>query len=368
MSKFCISCGTAQNIGARFCGSCGAAISDADNQATVATYSGPNWRPWGGGAAVLLLALSYYLIFIRDDVTPPAEPVVAKKPVEKQAVEAQYYAVADANVRDKPTTIGTIITAKVLRGAVATGSIITGADGTTPWLELAQSKGFVAMSNLAETQPPQIVKPLGDKIWVTDTPLDIWAQPDAAAVIVDRVAIGTPLTLFGLTANDYVEIKLKKGGVAYVAGGARIAALANIKGKPLAISFNPATCNFGGELAAEFGKLAAKSRAAFEVLDNKDYPSDEAREKALGSVEGKSYYQRIARQFNGLSVTGVAQHYETQSVYFADPPDKVIAAFKQAGYKIGRDGQFPSTDIYAGIGATGGDGKAYGKSDLSCGV
>ena len=99
-----------------------------------------------------------------------------------------------------------------------------------------------------------------------------------------------------------------------------------------------------------------------------DFASDAARDKALIGFEGKSYFQRLERSFNGLSITGIAQHYESQSVYFADAPDKVLAAFKAAGYKIGRDGQFANTEIYAGIGATAGEGRSFGRSDLSCGV
>jgi hypothetical protein len=401
MAKFCISCGAALNDGARFCGSCGAPVPETvdgvavepalppppryvpettpvvlaepvyeytEPEAIEPERTGPNWLLIGGGAAILLLLLLYYLIFIRDDVSSSQAPATTEKIEAKEVAGAQYYAVADANIRDKATTVGTNITGKLLRGTAASGTVITGEDGTTQWLELVEGKGFIAMSNLSETEPPQITKPLGYKIWLADKPIDIWAQPDASAPILDRVAAGTPLTLFGLTANDYIEIKLKKGGVGYIADGARIADLASAKGKPIAISFNPSSCNFGGELEVEFGKLAAKSRAAYEALDNKDYPSDEAREKALGSVEGKSYFQRLERSYNGLSVTAIAQHYESQSIYFADPPDKVIAAFKAAGHKIGRDGQFPTGDLYAGIGATAGQGRSYGKSDLSCGV
>jgi hypothetical protein len=413
MAKFCISCGAPLNEGARFCGSCGAPVPDngeavavepaadpveapapsppastlppppppvyePEPVAVAPDYSdpvidepekkGPNWLLIGGGAGILLLLLLYYLIFIRDDISGPTTPATNEKVEAKEVAGTPYFAVADANIRDKATTAGTSITGKLLRGTSATGTVITGEDGTTQWLELADGKGFIAMSNLSETEPPQITKALGDKIWVADKAMDIWAQPDGSAAVLDRVQAGTPLTLFGLTANDYIEIKLKKGGVGYIADGARIAELANAKGKPIAISFNPASCNFGGELEVEFGKLAAKSRAAYDAIDKTDFPSDEARDKALGNFEGKSYFQRLERSFNGLSITGIAQHYESQSIYFADAPDKVLAAFKAAGYKIGRDGQFANTEIYAGIGATAGDGRGFGKSDLSCGV
>jgi hypothetical protein len=406
VTKFCIQCGAALNQGARFCGSCGApvpdslAVAEPNDVAPVpapptapppyvaepepiaaapepdyfeppvepSESKRPNWMLIGGVGSILLLLLLYYVIFLRDDIGRIEPPVTTEKVAEKAAVETSYFAVADANIRDKATTVGTTIKGKLLRGTSALGSIITGEDGTTSWLKLAGDKGFIAMSNLSEAEPPKITKLLGDKIWNADTALDIIAQPDTSAPVLDRVAAGTPLTLFGLTANDYVEVKLKRGGVGYIAGGARIEALAAVKGKPIAIAFKPDSCNFGDALEAEFAKLTAKSRAAYKAIDMTDFANDAARDKALIGFEGKSYYQRLERSFNGLSITGIAQHYESQSVYFADAPDKVLAAFKAAGYKIGRDGQFANTEIYAGIGATAGEGRGYGKSDLSCGV
>jgi zinc-ribbon domain len=404
MAKFCISCGAELNDGAKFCGSCGAPVPDngavvtaepvepvappapppevepqpVPESATPQYFEppaaeeparqGPNWLLIGGGAGILLLLLLYYLIFLRDDVSGPTAPATTEKIAAKEVEGTKYYAVADANIRSKATTVGTQITGKLVRGTEAAGTVITGEDGSTSWLELAGGKGFVAMSNLSETEPPQITKALGDRIWAADQPMDVYAQPDASAVVLDRAAVGTPLTLFGLTANGFIEIKLKKGGVGYLADGARIAEASNVKGKPIAISFNPASCNFGGELEVEFQKLANKSRAAYESADNQDYASDAAREAVMGKLEGKSYYQRLERSYNGLSITGIAQHYESQSLYFADAPDKVIAAFRAAGHKIGKDGQFPATEIYAGISAPSGEGKSFGKSELGCGV
>lgn len=323
----------------------------------------------GSGAFVVVaLVALYYLIFLRDDLGEPQAAPTKPKVEVAQIVQLQFYAAADANIRDKATTVGTVILGKLPRGQVGMGVMITGEDGETPWLKLADSKGFIAASNLSETEPPKIAKLLGDKMWTTDKAITVYAQPDIRSNPIDTVKAGTPLALFGVTANDYIEIKLKKGGVGYIAGGARIVALTLVKGKPIAIAFNPASCNFGGELEAEFGKLTAKSRAAYKAIDMTDFASDAARDKALIGFEGKSYFQRLERSFNGLSIIGIAQHYESQSVYFADAPDKVLAAFKAAGYKIGRDGQFANTEIFAGIGATAGEGRSFGRSDLSCGV
>jgi hypothetical protein len=397
LAGFCISCGAALASGARFCGSCGAPVpgdddggsygaptaimgaapeaetssttkSELDGGIIADQKKGPNWLLIGGIAAILLLLLLYYLIFLRDDIATQAPAEKSVKSVEQTIEPVKFYAVAQANIRDRATTVDTNIIGKLARGVVAEGIIITGEDGTTSWLQLTDDKGFVATSNLSENQPPEIARALGDRIWKTDKAMDILTEANAGAPVYGRVAAGTPLTLFGLTTNGFVEIKLKKGGVGYLPDGARIAEASEAKGPPIAISFNAASCNFGGELEAEFAKLTAKSRAAYKAIEQTDFASDDARDKALVTFEGKSYYQRLERSFNGLSVTAIAQHYESQSVYFADAPDKVLAAFRAAGYKIGRDGQFANTEIYAGIGATAGEGRSFGRSDLSCGV
>jgi hypothetical protein len=430
MTKFCIQCGAALNPGARFCGECGAAVPNGANGApgqaasqppappppapppppaasaaasppsAVATMpteeladrqpqsppepvadqaehlvetdnepekKGPNWLLIGGAAGILLLLLAYYLIFLRDDAGPGLQERVRPEPKQVEEVVAkQFFAVAEANIRDKATSQGTNILGKVARGSSVSGSVILGEDGTSDWLELADGKGFVAMVNLSETEPPKLVKMLGDKSWTADKAIEIWSQPDTASTLVDRASAGTTLNLFGMTANDFIEIKLRKGGVGYIADGARIIAMAN--GKPIALAFNPASCSFGPEIDQLFASMGDRLRAQYKELENRDYPNDEARDRALAASEGKSTFQKLQRNFEGLTVTAIAQHYESQSVYFAQPPAKVMEVFRAKGYKIGKDGQFPSTDLYAGIGATQAQGAKFGKADLTCGV
>ncbi|MBK6707748.1 MAG: hypothetical protein IPG54_09820 [Sphingomonadales bacterium] len=384
MAKFCIQCGATLNESARFCGDCGAAVPVAGTSAATPPIVSdrvsasaaladesesrkPNWLLIGGGAGLLALLLAYYLIFLRDDASSGLEDrVTGKSEVIEEVAAKSYYATADANIRDKATTQGTSILGKAPRGTSVSGKAMLGDDGTSDWLELADGKGFIAMVNLSETQPPEIVKPLGDKNWTTDKPIEIWAQPDAASTLIDRVAAGSTLTLFGLTANDYIEVKLKKGGVGYIADGARIAALAN--GKPIALAFNANSCSFGPEIDALFSKMGDRIRANYKALENKEYPNEEARAKALVAVEGRSTYEKLPRNYEGLTVTAIAQHYESQSVYFAEPAAKVIELFRSKGFKVARDGSIPSADLYAGIGSTTGEGSRYGRTDLSCGV
>ena len=399
MANFCIACGTANSANARFCNKCGnamevAALDTVEPVVIGVTKDTPfqplpsieatngyaelpraaknnaekrNWLVIGAVAALLLLvALLYFFLFVADDigsgnsndVDTAAEPAAA-------VATSQMFAMTEVNIRDKASTVGSNIIGKFPRGSALTGVLKVGEENTSDWFELADGKGFVAAVNLIETEPPVLVKTLGDKIWTADGAIEIWAQPDSGTLI-DRVNEGAKLTLAGLTANDYIEIKLSKGGVGYIADGAAILARSN--GRPIAISFNPATCNFGGELDGEFAKIGARLRAQWTALEDKEFVDDDAREKAYNASEGKSSFVRLPRSFGGLSLTAIAQHYESQSLYFSDPPEKVIEAFRAKGSRIGRDGIFPSTELYAGISATRGEGAAYGKSELGCGV
>lgn len=320
----------------------------------------------GGLALVALLGGLYFFLFRFHNMSDEGgTPTVEATPKAVVAAK-QFFTVTQANIRDKATATGSNVIGKIPRGTSVSGKLALGEDGVSDWLELADGKGFVGAVNLSETKPPVLSKVIADKIWAADKAMEIWAQPDTASSLLDRASAGTSLTLAGLTANNYIEIKLRKGGVGYIADGARILAL--LDAKPIAMNFNVNTCSFGGEMQPLFEKIGASAKAEYDAIDNNTTLSDAAREKALGAIEGKSHYQALQRSFKGLNITGIAQHYESQSVYFAEPPAKVIEVFRGLGFKIGKDGAFASQDLYAGISATSGKAATFGKSDLGCGV
>lgn len=400
MIKFCTNCGTANTPDARYCAKCGTAMPlpagetvsedplSADTAAEplieeifstrpvspsepMVSPGAKRGSPWPIIAAIagglLLIGGLYYWLFLADDMGGSSPASYSAGPDEGPTAEAkQFYVMTEANIRDKPTTRSSSILGKMPRGSAVTGTVKLGEDGISEWLELADGKGFIGLVNLGEAAPPEISKTLSDKVWTTDGPFEIWAQADTASNLVERVGEGTKLTLTGLTANDFIEVKLRKGGVGYLAGGAGI--LSRLGGKPVAIAFNPQTCNFGGEISAEFAKLGARLKAQWQALEDKEFADDEAREAAYNAAEGKTVFVKLPRSFEGLTLTAIAQHYESQSLYFSDPPAKVVDVFRAKGFRIGNDGTFPSTDLYAGINATRGESAAYGKSELGCGV
>jgi predicted nucleic acid-binding Zn ribbon protein len=369
--KHCTNCGAANPSDARFCAKCGEvfAASSATDRAVAQRQPIARWKVAAMAVvALLLLTMLYFWLFVADDLgsSRTADGPAAGNDETDYAATRQLYTITEVNIRDHPTTKDSMIIGKLPRGSAVTGTLKMGVDGTGGWFELADGKGYIADINLSDTRPPVLTKTLGDKLWVTDVALDIWSQPDSGSSILDRVGEGTKLTLAGLTGNDYAEVKLAGGGIGYVADGAAI--LSRMGGTPVAVAFNPANCRFGGDIDAEFEKIGARMRAQWAALEAKEFPDDAAREKAMSAIEGRSSYQRLQRAYAGLTITGIAQHYESQSVYFADPPERVIAVFRGKGFQIARDGSFPATELYAGISSTRGEGTAFGKSELGCGV
>lgn len=324
-----------------------------------------NWLMIGAVAgAILVFAALYFLLFIADDMEKGQNTSTDVSEPSNVLATVQLYTVTNANIRDQPTTVNSNIIGKLPRGSAISGVLKMGEDGSE-WLQLSEGNGFVAAVNLIDTQPPEIVQSLGDRIWVADSRIDVYG-PASDSELIDSVSQGSRLTLSGLTDTGLLEVKLGDGRLGYVRDGKAV--LARLGGKLITIAFNPATCAFGPELSAEFEKLSARVRAQWEALDSREYPDDAARERALGAIEGKSSYARLARSFEGLSLTAIGLHYESQSVYFADPPAKVIAVFRAKGFQIDGNGNFPTTELYAGISGTRGEGATYGRSDLGCGV
>lgn len=318
----------------------------------------------GIAGALLVFAALYFFLFIADDMGESEGTATSVSEPSDGVAPVQLYTVTEANIRDKPTTVDSNIIGKLPRGSAISGVLKVAEDGSE-WLELSEGKGFVATVNLVETQLPELVQLLNDRDWTADSRIDIYAY-GTDNELLDSISEGTKLALVGLTGEGVLEVKLPDGRRGYILDGKDI--LARLGGKPVAIAFNPATCNFGSELGAEFDKLSARARARWEAAENKEYPDDAAREKALSSIEDRSSYEKLQRSFEGLSLTAIGLHFESQSLYFADPPAKVIEAFRAKGFRIDGNGNFPSTELYAGIGATRGEGTAYGKSELGCGV
>ena len=364
MGQSCASCGSANAVRALFCGQCGASLKARPTSRAAAKRS---WAMPGKALAILLVfAGLYFWLFVLDDMQNGSVTPTAEQSTSATAAAQIFFTMTEANIRDKPSTSDSVILGKLPRGSQVTGLVQPGSPPSGGWIALSDGNGFIAMVNLSPSKPPELVTLLNDQSWIVDMPVDVWATTASDSALIDRARADTTLKLVGLTADNFIEVKLPDNRYGYLADGKSI--LARLGGKPIAIGFNPQTCAFSGEIGSEFTKIGARLRAQWQALEAKEYANEAAREKAYAKVEGKSSYARLRRSFDGLSLTALGQHYESQSLYFADPPAKVIAVFRDNGFNIGPDGIFKATELYAGISGTRGEGTAYGQTELSCGV
>ena len=329
----------------------------------------------GGVIFLLIIAGFYYWLFLSDDVgrNEGGRPTAAATEPKEKAAEAQvFYATSSANIRDKASTADGKITGKLKRAAEVKGTLIKDEDGGD-WLKLEDNQGFVFAANLSANEMPAFAKSFGRKSITLAAPVELWSSPTEGSELVDRLSKGLTINVSGITENDYAEVILRKGGVGYIANGAKVVKDGDgPKGPAIAIKLDVQKCASGPDIKALFAKLDGRYKSALKKIEDADYPDDDARDAAIEKFqldnEGKSVYLAVQRSFKGLQMTGIARHYESQSVYFAEPPAKVIAVFKGLGEKISDGGQLQSRDIYAGIDKTNGKGATIGKSDLGCGV
>jgi hypothetical protein len=181
-------------------------------------------------------------------------------------------------------------------------------------------------------------------------------------------AVGTLVTgrwVRGADANSR-WLRLANGGYVHssmlranVAKQAPDETRASDPGSPIALSISNTNCEWGNDIAP-YIQIAI----------------DERRRQVTGSAtvpENESTFARIpARSWRGLTLTAVAVHYESSSLYFREPVAEVIAVLRAAGITVDANGAIPITNEEAvenqSIGAPRGDGARYGSSEISCGV
>ena len=327
------------------------------------------------GAALAVAAacgLIYYFGYVRG--VPVGKSSEVPSAVSNRADAPQlklFYAATTARLRDAPNIAGSNVIGKLTRGSEANGAVVPGAADGEYWLKLADGSGFVSLVNLTELQVPALQKAFNQKIIVLTGAATLLASAQRGAPILARLPKNTAITASGITANGYLEVIRKQGGVGYIAGGAQIVAAAQKPDLPpaIAIKIDSNGCAVGAEIDGLFKQMQNRQVAGLRRVEDAKYTDDDAREAAIARYrqrnEGKSVLVPIARSFRGLTVTGLGIHPESQSVYFAEPPEQVRQAFRTAGYRVGRDGKLPSREIYASIDAGNSN---LGKTDMGCGV
>ncbi len=301
--------------------------------------------------------------------TSTGEPAV----VDESETQA-YFAVRKLKIRSKPSTEATVLS-EIARGTAIEGTLVMGPDNKTRWIKVKGKEQYIAEINLSDVAPEALQLAL-NRTLTLDEQTEIRNRAADNGTTVDTIAAGGKVEAIGVV-NGWIEIALKKGGVGYIrpseASTNAVASLTATGPKPEVaaapavdygsmISFSPDTCSFGSGIDSVMTALSNnQGKGPFTVpgiegeLTSKPYnPSDPANGKTLTSVKGS---------YKGLTLTGIYSGYEGNGLSFSDSPDKVAAAFADAGFQKDDNGGY-ATSQDGGGGFITSEG---GKTVLSCG-
>lgn len=202
------------------------------NREAASLDQGPEAQPLASDGAIAAAAA--------EVASAAAYDAAASSVPAVEAGTGAYYVVADANRRSGATAASTL-TGKIARGTMLKGAIVTGLDGQSSWLRLADSNGFVSAVNVSQSAPPTLVRIFGDRRFYPPGPLQLLASPSPQAAVVDTVPAGNVLVITGLTANGYAEAKGRAGALGILWRRVSISA-------PIGVSLTQPgkKCNLGG--------------------------------------------------------------------------------------------------------------------------
>lgn len=381
MPKFCSECGSALSQDARFCPSCGTAVrapagevvhsaeepaeqvpaSPAVSPSATETVAAapPEPRKYGlllAGAALLAVAIGGGAWLGLSSSGEKAEIDTGQGAAGGEAAQEKldYFAAADANLRDRPTIQGSRIVGSLKRGEKVTGTLV-GDERDKQWVKVEATGQYVSLVNLSKSAPPSLATVDGSDR-VTTAQCSVLESAAAGAAVKTALRPGAKVRLIGATADGFTELGLPGGGVGYTpASGGCATDPSPAKGAVAnsLIEFDFRDCELGPELTPYFEKASA-ARLAKGIDD-----------------DSEEYIFPVDKVFRGLRVTNVIVGYEWQGVAFADPVSKAQATFRKLGFEIDKDGNFVVPDDVAPVSSlrpTDADARSRGQSELICGV
>ena len=228
----CVRCGTDLVPRARYCHQCGERAVPGALQLSESQIVEPasKWRTIrialiaiGGLAALLWLTQGLWLA---PDPMPAREPESAAdrayqaeppsdaEPVKQAEVTQRWYAVRIARLRSSMTTEADNIVGSVGRGEEVKGSIETGLDGKTSWLNTGDKGPYVAVVNLSEKSPPPLDLAVELSLETENGTVLYSAPGDETGFSVATIPAGAMLKISGVI-DGWFEVMLSKGGVGY---------------------------------------------------------------------------------------------------------------------------------------------------------
>lgn len=366
-SAFCTQCGAAANAG-RFCQQCGAAYPDAPTQAPSAADVPPTeddgWIRLAGAEPASTPSLSSPPPFS----PAPSVAITPEQPFDQPAYEQAAFEEAEPR-----------------RGIsvwwLAIGAIVLLAVAGVAW------------KNFSDIRPVGELAPEDPAEKSADAPAANWQDSYADQFLSQQVDMvvrggadrrnlpaseGTQLlgrlddgaTISGRWVRGHIGTTrwLKLADGSYVAEAQLVQP--GSPDAPMTLPFSNNRAAFGAQVDAYLQRLVQQIQARAEQYD--DLPEEE-RAIARDQLFARSHYMPVPnRRFHGVTLTGVAQHYEGRGILFREEASAVIAALREAGVKVADDGSIPmAEDVVEGCAVQpvkDEGGSRIGASELNCGV
>jgi hypothetical protein len=365
--------------------------AQTSTQSSAEPYSssdddGEDDRPFWQKPVFIIIGAGLFFAFLawglKDFWAAPKKPepqsmtpsTTGQAPVIDESETQTYFAVRKLKVRSKPSTDASILT-EIARGAQIEGTLVNGPDGKSRWIKLKGKDQYIAEVNLSDVAPEAMQTAL-NRVLALDEQTEIRNRPADNGTTVDTLAAGGKVEALGIV-NGWVEIALKKGGVGYIrpsdASINAVATLGSGAAKPAIaaasavdfgsmIAFNAESCTFGSGIDSVMSALSTnQGSGAFtvpgvegELTGKADNPSNPSAGKIRAVVKGN---------YKGVTLTGIYSGYEGNGLTFSDSPDKVAAAFADAGFQKDENGGY-ATSQDGGGGFIVSEG---GRTVLSCG-
>lgn len=363
MTGQCAACGAELGAEDRFCRRCGAAVP-----AAVAT--GESWVDLVDEPAQPSAAAP---AFASHPAEPPAFAPAPGPLPDAQAVDpaATEPAARDDGNRRKLTWLLVLLVGIV--GAVAiVGWAMQWSQGRGGSTVVAEEGDDPAPAHADPWQAAyrDVYVGEGEVTLVTSGEARQRDYPTTEGTVVQRtLPAGTSVAGRWVRGRDATTKWLKLAGGGYVWEGNL--AQPGGAGSPIELTINNRRADLGPDLEAYLDQARAQARARYariEALPEKE------RLAQLGNIEEASVYVRVPnRRWRGLTVTSVAQHYESHGLTFREDVGAVRRALAAAGVTVDADGIIPQSEEEAVTCAiTSTDdwpaARAYGATSLTCGV
>jgi hypothetical protein len=132
-------------------------------------------------------------------------------------------------------------------------------------------------------------------------------------------------------------------------------------GPPITLAISNRNCEWGSDLRPYFDQsIAARERLAAASPDG------------IAPEDSTSFIAVPNRPWRGLTVTAVAIHWESSSVYFREPVERVREVLRANGIEVSDLGEMPIRNEEAvegqSLDPTNAEDRRWGASGITCGV